>query len=198
MDKNKANHLTTDLINAVGAIFAAEVARDTAATPILEHVMSLLPELRLAPEPPEATQLPVCRLFSHALDLGEAGPAAAVVKALRELEPTLCWAQSNRHSVENRGTYFMENYGFSSLGITGSKVLDFGIMLLGPGITYPLTSYEPAGAFLVIGGTPEWKSDDGPWVRVEAGSILHRPANGAEGKRPGTKPMLALYTWLYE
>ncbi len=187
-----------DLINAVGAIFAAELAKDTAAAPILERVLSLLPELRLAPEPPEATQLPVCRLFSHALDLGEASPAAAVAGALRELEPTLSWAQSNRHSVESRGEYFMENYAFSSLGIAGSKILDFGIMLLGPGITYPLTSYEPAGAFLVIGGSPEWKSGDGPWVRVAAGSIIHRPANGAEGKRPGTEPMLALYTWLYE
>ncbi len=198
MEQENTKRLTMELVNAVREIFATEIAKDTAAAPILERVLVLLPELRLAPEPPEATQLPVCRLFSRALDLGEAGPASTVARALRELEPTLSWAQSNRHSVEKRGAYFMENYAFSSLGISGSKVLDFGIMLLGPGITYPLTSYEPAGAFLVIGGSPEWKSDDGPWVRVEAGSIIHRAANGAEGKRPGTEPMLALYTWLYE
>ncbi len=197
MEQENTKRLTIELINAVRDIFATEAAKDTAAAPTLERVISLLPELRLNPEPPEATQLPVCRLFPHALDLGEAGPAAAVAGALRELEPTLSWAQSNHHSVESRGEYFMENYAFSSLGITGSKILDFGIMLLGPGITYPLTSYEPAGAFLVIGGSPEWKSGDEPWVRVDAGAIIHRPANGAEGKRPGEEPMLALYTWLY-
>ncbi len=92
----------------------------------------------------------------------------------------------------------MENYAFSSLGLTGSTELDFGVMLLGPGITYPVTSYESEGVFLVIGGSPEWKSGDEPWRRVEAGDIICRPFNGAEGKRPGDEPMLALYAWIYQ
>ena len=91
----------------------------------------------------------------------------------------------------------MDNYAYSSLGLTGSKVLDLGAMLLGPGITYPVTSYPSEGVFLVIGGSPEWRSGEAPWARVEAGSIVARPENGAEGKRPGTEPMLALYAWLY-
>ncbi len=196
MEQDKVKRSTTDLINAVRDIFAAEVAKDTASASQLKRVLSLLPELWLDPEPPEATQLPACRHLSRALDLGEAGPAAPVADALRELEPTLSWAQSTRHNVENRGAYFMDNYAFSSLGLTGSTVLDLGVMLLGPGITYPLTSYESEGVFLVIGGSPEWKSNDEPWKRVEAGSIICRPFNGAEGKRPGDEPMLALYAWL--
>jgi len=198
MGKDKVNSSTMDLINAVQVIFEAETAKDTAAAPFLNRVLALLPELRLDPERPESTQLPVCRHLSRALDLGEAGPAAAAANALRELEPTLTWAQSTRHNVENRGAYFMDNYAFSSLGLTGSTVLDFGVMLLGPGITYPLTSYPSEGVFLVIGGSPEWKCGDKPWARVQAGSIIHRPAKGAEGKRPGEEPMLALYAWLYE
>ncbi len=91
----------------------------------------------------------------------------------------------------------MDNYAFSSLGLTGSTVLDFGVMLLGPGITYPLTSYASEGVFLVIGGSPEWKCGDEPWERVKAGSIICRPFDGAEGKRPGKEPMLALYAWMY-
>ncbi len=197
MEQDKVKRSTTDLINAVRDIFAAEVAKDTASAPQLKRVLSLLPELWLDPEPPEATQLPACRHLSRTLDLGEAGPAAPVAEALRELEPTLSWAQSTRHNVENRGAYFMDNYAFSSLGLTGSTVLDLGVMLLGPGITYPLTSYASEGVFLVIGGSPEWKSNDQPWVRVEAGSIICRPYNGAEGKRPGKEPMLALYAWMY-
>ena len=187
-----------DLLNAVRDIFEAEVAKDTAAAPQLKRVVALMQELRLDPERPEATQLPGCRHLSRTLDLGEAGPAAPVAKALRDLEPTLSWAQSTRHNVENRGAYFMDNYAFSSLGLTGSTVLDFGVMLLGPGITYPLTSYASEGVFLVIGGSPEWKSNDAPWTRVEAGSIICRPFDGAEGKRPGNEPMLALYAWMYQ
>ncbi len=195
MEHDKVNKLSMGLVNAVRDIFAGEAAGDTAKAPQLKRVLSLMQELRLDPERAEATQLPVCRHLSRALDLGEAGPAAAVATAFRELAPTLSWAQSTRHNVESRGAYFMDNYAYSSLGLTGSTDLDFGIMLLGPGITYPLTSYEPAGIFLVIGGSPEWKCGDEPWARVEAGSFIHRAANGAEGKRPGKEPMLALYAW---
>ena len=154
-------------------------------------------ELRLDPERPEATQLPGCRHFSRALDLAEAGPAARVASALRDLEPTLAWAQNPRYNVENKGADFMDNYGWSGLGLSGSSAMSFGVLLLGPGITYPLTSYPSEGVFLVIGGSPEWKSGDEPWRRVEAGSIICRPLNGAEGKRPGDEPMLALYAWMY-
>ena len=64
--------------------------------------------------------------------------------------------------------------------------------------TYPLTSYESEGVFLVIGGSPEWKCGDEPWRRVEAGDIICREFGGAEGKRPGDEPMLALYAWMYQ
>ncbi len=197
MEEERVTRSTMDLVNAVRDIFEAEVAKDMASASQLKRVLALMQELRPDPERPEATQLPGCRNFSRALDLGEAGPAAPVAAALRDLEPTLSWAQSARHTVETRGAYFMDNYAFSSLGLTGSTNLDFGVMLLGPGITYPPTSYESEGVFLVIGGSPEWKSGDEPWVRVEAGSIITRPFGGSEGKRPGDEPMLALYAWMY-
>ena len=197
MEQDKVNRSTMDLVGAVRDLFEAEAAQDTAKAPQLKRALALMQELRLDSERPEATKLPGCRNLSRALDLGEAGPAAAVATAIRDLEPTLSWAQSARHTVATRGDHFMDNYAFSSLGLTGSTDLDFGVMLLGPGITYPVTSYESEGVFLVIGGSPEWKSGDEPWRRVEAGSIICRPFNGAEGKRPGDEPMLALYAWMY-
>ena len=196
MKQDEVNRSSTDLIDAVRDIFEAESARDAAKAPQLKRVLDLLPELRPDPDRSAAAKQPVCHLLSRALDLGEAGPAAAAANALRELEPTLSWAQSTRHNVENRGAYFMDNYAYSALGLTGSTVLDFGVMLLGPGITYPVTSYPSEGVFLVIGGSPEWKSGDEPWRRVSPGSIICRPADGAEGKRPGKEPMLALYAWM--
>ncbi len=198
MDEERIKSSTTELIEAVRVIFEAEVAKDMASAPQLKRVLALMQELRLDPERPEARQVPGCRHLPRALDLGEAGPAAAVATALRELESTLSWAQNPRYNVENKGADFMDNYGWSALGLTGSSDMAFGIMLLGPGITYPPTSYESEGVFLVIGGSPEWKSGDEPWVRVEAGSIICRPWNGTEGKRPGNEPMLALYAWMYQ
>ena len=198
MEQDKVNRSTMELIDAVRAIFEAEVTKDTGKAPQLKRVLASMQELRLDPDRPEATQLPGCRHLSRTLDLGEAGPAAAVASALRDLEPTLAWTQNPRYNAENMGADFMDSYAWSGLGLTGNETMAIGVMFLGPGITYPLTSYPSEGVFLVIGGSPEWKSGDEPWARVEAGSIICRPLNGAEGKRPGKEPMLALYAWMYQ
>ncbi len=198
MERDKVNSPALDVVRAVRDLFEAEVAKDVAKAPQLKRALALMEELRPDPQRPEAAQVPGCRHLSRTLDLGEAGPAAAVASAIRGLEPTLAWAQNPRYNVENKGAEFMDNYGWSALGLTGSDKMSFGILLLGPGVTYPLTSYASEGIFLVIGGSPEWISDDEPWRRVEAGSIICRPFDGAEGKRPGDEPMLALYAWMYK
>lgn len=189
---------TMDLVSAVREIFAAEVAKNTVKAPQLKRVLALMQELRMDPDRPEASQVPGCRHLSRTLDLGEAGPAAAVATAIRDIESTLVWAQNPRYNADNMGADFMDNYGWSALGLTGSSAMAFGVLLLGPGLTYPLTSYASEGVFLVIGGSPEWVSDDEPWVRVQAGDIICRSYDGAEGKRPGEEPMLALYAWMYQ
>ncbi len=197
MEQDKVNTSTMALVNAVRDIFETEAANDAAKAPQLQGALNLMQELRLNPEQPEARQVPGCRHLSHLLDLGEAGPAAAVATAIRDLEPTLHWAQNPRYNAENKGADFMDNYGWCEFGLTGSDKMAFGVLLLGPGVQYPPTSYESEGVFLVIGGSPEWKCGDEPWARVKAGSIICRPFNGAEGKRPGNEPMLAVYAWMY-
>jgi len=197
MHQDKASQLTNDLLDAVRLIFETETVRDAARDPQLKRVLAELPELGLDSDRPEPTQLPVCRHLSRALDLGDAGPAASVSTIIRDLEPSLKWQHNARHTAETRGAEFMDNYAYTSFGLTGSTTLYVGAMLLGPGITYPVTSYPCEGIFLVIGGAPEWKSGDEPWARVEAGDIICRPLYGAEGKRPGNEPMLALYAWVY-
>ena len=198
MDKDKAERLTLDLLDAVSVYFEAEIAKDTDAAAPLKRVLAELPQLRLSSERPEATQLPVCHHLAHALDLGEAGPAASVASAIRNLEATLEWQHNTRHTAELRGVEFMDNYAYTNFGLTGSTILYVGVMLLGPGITYPVTSYPSEGVFLLIGGSPEWKSGDEPWRQVDAGSIICRPFDAAEGKKPGEEPMLALYAWTYQ
>lgn len=189
------------VVDAVREIFEAEVrktaAKNTVGSEQLVRVLSLMADLRPDPEPGEPRQFPGCRHLDRALELAESGSAAAVAAAIRPLLPALTWEQTARYNAGNMGARFMDNYAWSGLGLTGSDAISFGVLLLGPGVTYPPGSYESEGVFLVIGGSPEWKSGDDPWVRVEAGSIIHRPYGGAEGKRPGNEPMLALYAWLY-
>ena len=197
MEEERVNSSTMDLVNAVRDIFATEVAKDLASAPQLKRVLALMQELRLDPARPEFRQVPGCRHLSRTLDLAEGSPAEPVATAIRDLEPTLHWAQNPRYNAENKGADFMDNYGWSEFGLTGSKAMAFGVLLLGPGVTYPPTSYASEGVFLVIGGSPEWKCGDEPWVRVEAGDIICRPFGGSEGKRPGDEPMLALYAWMY-
>ncbi len=198
MEQETINRSTTDLVNAFRDLFAAEAAKDAVKAPQLKRALALMEELRLDPDRPEAAQVPGCRHLSRTLDLGESGPAAAVATAIRALEPTLAWAQNPRYNVDNKGADFMDRYGWSALGLTGSSAMAFGVLLLGPEIEYPLTSYESEGIFLVIGGSPEWKCGDDPWERVAAGDIICREYGGAEGKRPGDEPMLALYAWMYQ
>ena len=132
MEQDKIQQSTTDLIKAVQAILDAEVVKDLATAPQLKRVLALMKELRLNPEQPEARQVPGCRHLSLVLDLGEAGPAAPVATAIREIESTLVWEQNPRYNVENKGADFMDNYGWSDLGLTGSDKMSFGVPLVCP------------------------------------------------------------------
>ena len=197
METDNIGDAAMDLVAAVCDLFETEAARDAVNAPQLQRALSLIRELHPYSDPSEGSELPGCRHLSRALDLGEAGAAASVAKALRRLEPELAWFQNPRYNAENKGVEFMDNYGWSPCCLAGSDELSFGVLLLGPGVTYPPTRYESEGVFLVVGGSPEWKSGDEPWVCAGPGDIFCRQWNGAEGKRTGDEPMLALYAWMY-
>ena len=184
-------------VSVVREIFEAEAANNPASSEQLGRVLALMRELRPDPERAAPRQFPGCRHLKRTLDLAESASTAAVAAAIRHLQPDLAWAQNPRYNAANMGAAFMDNYAWSGLGLTGSEKMAFGVLLLGPGVTYPPTSYESEGVFLVIGGSPEWKTGDAPWVRVEPGAVICRPYGGSEGKRPGDQPMLALYAWMY-
>jgi hypothetical protein len=198
MEQTEIEKSTDELIDALRELLTSERAKEPPYAPLLDRVLANLPDLKLDPERAAASEQAVCRHLPRTLDLGEAGPAASVARAIRKLCPTLHWRQNPKYNAENRGVQFMKNYAFTDFGLIGSNTLFIGVVLLGPGVTYEPTIYAGSeGIFLVIGGSPEWKCGDEPWKRVEAGSIIPRSLNGSEGKRPGSEPMLALYAWLY-
>ena len=197
MDSTAFDRAAMQAVDAVREIFEAEVAAGSAGAEQLGRVLVLMAELRPDPDRAPPRQFPGCRHLERTLELAETGPAAAVAAAIGQLRGDLAWAQTPRYTAGNMGAEFMENYAWSGLGLVGSDSMSFGVLLLGPGVTYPPTSYESEGVFLVIGGFPEWKSGHAPWVRVEPGAVVRRPYGGSEGKRPGDEPMLALYAWMY-
>ncbi|MCY4563918.1 MAG: dimethylsulfonioproprionate lyase family protein [Gammaproteobacteria bacterium] len=196
-DSSAFDHAAMQAVTAVREIFEAEAANNPACSEQLGRVLALMQELRPDSKRAAPRQFPGCRHLVRTLELAESGPTAAVAAAIRRLQPDLAWAQNPRYNAANMGAEFMDNYAWSGLGLTGSHKMALGVLLLGPGVTYPPTSYESEGVFLVIGGSPEWKSGDVPWVRIEPGAIICRPYGGSEGKRPGDEPMLALYAWMY-
>ena len=197
MNKDSFDRAAMRVVSAVRAIFTAAAREDAAAAEQLGRILALMAELRPDPGRPAPRQFPGCRHLARTLELAASGPAAAVAAAIGELGPDLAWAQNPRYDTGNMGAEFMDNYAWSGLGLTGSAMMAFGVLLLGPGVTYPPTGYSSEGVFLVIGGSPEWKSGDAPWVRVGPGAVIRRPYGGSEGKRPGDEPMLALYAWMY-
>ena len=186
-----------DLVNAVRRIFEADITRGSPIAEQLGRALELMTKLRPDQDRAGANELPVCRHLPRALDIGAAGPATDVAMALRDLAPSLVWNQNPRYNAENMGADFMDNYGWSGLGLTGDEAMSFGALMLGPATTYPPTSYESEGVFLVVAGSPQWKSGDDPWRTVVDGSIIGRPWGGTEGKRTGDEPMFALYAWMY-
>lgn len=184
-------------VQAVSTLFEAEIAKNGCSAEQLRRVLALMQQLRPSAKPEAPRQLPGCRHLRRALDLAATARTAPVAAAIRQIQNDLSWAQNPRYNDGNMGAEFMNNYAWSGLGLTGSERMAFGVLLLGPGVTYPPTSYPSEGVFLVVGGTPEWKSGDQPWRRVEPGGIICRPYGGSEGKRPGVEPLLALYAWMY-
>ncbi|MDE0444768.1 MAG: dimethylsulfonioproprionate lyase family protein [Gammaproteobacteria bacterium] len=146
MDSKSLNEAPMRVVHAVRQLFEAGIktraAKDTVQSEQLVRVLSLMAELRPDSESGEPRRLPGCRHVERALDLAESGGAAAVAAAIRPLLPTLTWHQNPRYNASNMGAEFMDTYAWSGLGLTSCDNISFGVLLLGPGVTYPPTRYE--------------------------------------------------------
>lgn len=134
--------------------------------------------------------LPVCRWLP---DLA-GGP---LVAALRRAAPRLEWRQT--YGAADFGTAFLERYGWTELvGLRGpipSDRVAAGVLMLGPGVTYPAHSHQAAELYLPLAGTALWQKGDAPFALVAPGTpILHDPWV-PHAMQTGTEPLLALYLW---
>ena len=179
--------------------YAAEAAADPEAAAILEPVLRALSPVEAASHRPARRLLPACALLPEALAAARRGPLAELAAAFEALEPALQWIQNPNYSDERMGAGYMAGYAYANIvGPTGLLQLSgllTGLLILGPGRTYPDHAHPAAEVYHVVAGTAEWRREDGAWEPRAPGSrVVHRPWV-RHATRTGRETLLAYYCW---
>lgn len=168
---------------------------------LVEHETALAQHIRsTVPTTPQRAphKLPACRHWPAALALGNS-MSAAVAEALTPFDDLFHWLQNPNYSDAIMGTGYMDNYAYANLvgghSLLGGEAYALGVLLLGPGLTYPPHSHPAEEIYYVVGGRAEWFSGDGPWTEQPPGSLIHHPSGISHATRTGAEPLLALYFW---
>ena len=69
------------------------------------------------------------------------------------------------------------------------------MLLLAPGLTYPLHAHQAEELYLPLSGVAEWQMDDADFAWVQPGQVIHHAPWVPHAMRCGAEPMAALYLW---
>lgn len=173
------------LLHAVRAAFAAVPQ----AAPFLADWPDTTERRVLAPQ-----DLPVT---AHLPGMAAPAATAPALAALQAAAPGLAWRQT--YAVADLGAAFLAGYGWSEfIGLRGpvpSTRLACGVLLLAPGIRYPLHRHEAEELYLPISGTALWRMGSAPAEAVPPGRPIHHPSWMPHGTETGPEPLAALYLW---
>lgn len=186
----------------------AAFAGVAAAEPFLADWPDIGPRREVAP-----VSLPVCRWLEgmtgsgvaegdEAAGAGEGGAAfgaavAGALAAIRQAAPGLRWQQT--YGAADFGADFLQAYGWCEfIGLRGplaSEKIACGVLLLGPGVTYPAHAHAAEEVYLPIHGVAEWQQGDRPFAPVPVGQAIHHAPWVPHAMRVGAEPLAALYLW---
>ncbi len=140
---------------------------------------------------------PVCRYLAAALDLAEAGPAAAVAAAARPFAASLGWRHWYR--IDHKLPDFSQNYAHAGIvgpsGPVPSQDLRCGLILMAPHTFYPTHFHTAVELYLVLGGSAVWRRGAEPWARRPPGAFILHSSRIDHAMRSLDQPMIALYAW---
>jgi mannose-6-phosphate isomerase-like protein (cupin superfamily) len=140
---------------------------------------------------------PACRHLAAALALGEAGPAAHLVGALRPLVDGLCWCHD--YDVDEALPAFSRNLAYAEVagpfGGVPSRDLCCGLLLMAPGTLYPAHAHAASELYHVLGGRARWQRGGEPWAQRPPGAFILHPSGVAHAMETEAEPLLALYVW---
>jgi hypothetical protein len=194
------------LIALEGALAASATGDKSIAAPLGEFARltrsidatSAWPDRDVSPE-----RLPVCRFWESALDAAAGSPTGPLSSALRQLGPSLSWAQNPNYRRHPPGPTFLDNYGYAVIvgpadgppAIAVDPRLALGVLLLGPGTHYPLHEHPAIEIYYTLTPEGEWWMGAGPWRREALGTAIYHAPNVPHATRAGGSPLLALYLW---
>lgn len=138
----------------------------------------------------EPVHLPVCRWLADMADTG-------VMGAVKRAAPGLAWRQT--YGAGDFGAGFLAGYGWSEfIGLRGpvaSEAIACGVLLLGPGVTYPAHAHQAEEVYLPIHGVADWQRGAAAFAPVPVGQAIHHPSWMPHAMRTSVAPLAALYLW---
>ena len=124
---------------------------------------------------------PACRHLEGALALGEAGPAAPLVRALRPLVEGLRWR--HEYDVDDALPAFSRNLAYAEVagpfGAVPSGTLCCGLVLMAPSTLYPAHAHAATELYHVLGGRARWQRGGEPWAPRSPGAFILHPSGVA-------------------
>jgi quercetin dioxygenase-like cupin family protein len=135
----------------------------------------------------------------HLDRIAEIAPSAAhpLVRLLADHRAALDWRQT--YTPADFGQTFIDNYGwlelFGTRGLFASETMAGGVLILGPGITYPDHHHVAEEIYIPLTGGTLWRKGNGALAEKGAGEVIHHPSNVNHAMRTGAEPLLALYLW---
>lgn len=147
------------------------------------------PELRFAP--PQSK--PVCAHLGRALDNGERGAMASVVRAVEKLQAHLVW----RYGYAAMPRRFDRKYAFAEIlgprGPVCHGALTLGLVLFAPRTTYPAHYHKAiTESYVCLSGAVS-QNDAG--VYVPGAMILNMPDHEHAITTSEHEPVLLAYAW---
>ena len=140
---------------------------------------------------------PACRHLAAALALGEAGPAAPLVRTLRPLVEGLRWRHD--YDVDDALPAFSRNLAYAEVagpsGAVPSGTLCCGLVLMAPSTLYPAHAHAATELYQVLGGRARWQRGGEPWASRPPGAFILHPSGVAHAMETEAEPLLALYVW---
>lgn len=141
--------------------------------------------------------LPVCRWLEGMTAQGASAEVVAALAAIRAAAAGLRWQQT--YGAADFGADFLQAYGWSEfIGLRGplaSEKIACGVLLLGPGVTYPAHAHAAEEVYLPIHGVAEWQQGEGDFAPVPVGQGVHHAPWVPHAMRVGAEPLAALYLW---
>lgn len=145
-------------------------------------------------------RFPVLDHLERALELTAQGPLAEIGERFSRVLDSLRWSQNPNYTEANSRRSFLDGYAYAGFSGPDAPLLcevpRGGLVLLGPGVTYPGHHHQPREVYLVLTPGSQWRLDDGEWFDVDAGELLFHDSWQMHAMRTGDEPLLAFAGWL--